>query len=105
MLAVTRHYLKLMEKLKSVYCNLGNMTDIISSLENDRLELNSRIEAHAKEQEAARDIIFTLTGTNIRECAKGMGIPEEAITDEVLKCIAQRMERILQDTINFALRN
>lgn len=105
MLAVTRHYAKLTEELKSVYCHLESMTDIISSLEMDKLELNSRVEAHAKEQEAARDVVFTLTGTNIRKYAKKIGIPEEAITDEFLKRVAQKMEQIIQDAISFAFKS
>ena len=58
------------------------------------------------------DTIFSLTREDVVECAREMGIPEEAITDDVLcqvkKGVAWGLEccsDVMQEAINMALKD
>ena len=58
-----------------------------------------------------KDVIFVLTRDDVIECAREMGIPEAAITDDVLaqikKGVAWGLEcwtTVVKEAINFALK-
>jgi hypothetical protein len=58
------------------------------------------------------DTIFVLTRADIVGCAEDMGIPEEAITDDVLQQIKKGVEwgldcwsEVVKEAIDFALKS
>jgi hypothetical protein len=58
------------------------------------------------------DVVFTLTREDVIECAKEMGIPPEAITDDVFQQVKKGVEwglecwsQVVKEAINFALKN
>jgi len=58
------------------------------------------------------DVVFTLTREDVIECAKEMGIPAEAITDDVFQQVKKGVEwglecwsQVVKEAINFALKN
>ena len=58
------------------------------------------------------DVVFTLTREDVIECAKVMGIPPEAITDDVFQQVKKGVEwglecwsQVVKEAINFALKN
>jgi len=59
-----------------------------------------------------KDVIFVLTKEDVIERAKEMGIPEEAITDDVLYQVRKGVDAgldcwsdVVRDAINFALKS
>ena len=61
---------------------------------------------------AAEDIIFVLTKEDVLECARMKGIPEDAITDDVLRQVRKMVDsglmcwsEVVMTAIDFALKN
>ena len=61
---------------------------------------------------AAEDIIFVLTKEDVLECAREMDIPEEVITDDVLRQVRKGVDsglgcwsEVVKEAINFALKS
>jgi hypothetical protein len=61
---------------------------------------------------ADKDTIFVLTKEDVLECAREMGIPEEAITDDVLRMVRKGLDNglecwsmVMKEAINFALKS
>ncbi len=61
---------------------------------------------------ADKDTIFVLTREDVIECAREMGIPEEAITDDVLYQVRKGIEfglecwsEVVKEAINMALKS
>ena len=61
---------------------------------------------------AAEDIIFVLTKEDVLECARMKGIPEEAITDDVLRQVKKGVDsglecwsEVVMAAIDFALKS
>ena len=59
-----------------------------------------------------KDVIFVLTKEDVMECAKELGIPEEAITNDVLRKVRKGVDNglecwsmVVKDAINFALKS
>jgi hypothetical protein len=103
---LTRRYAKLIGELESVLRKGKNLVDELS-----RIEFDSQSLAHAREKEAARDEIFTLVKDDVLECAREMGIPEAAITDDVLRRVRKGVDsgldcwsEVVKDAINMALK-
>jgi len=104
---VTRRYARLMGGLESVLRKGKNLVDEIS-----RLEFESQALAHAREQEAAKDVVFILVKEDVIECAREIGIPEAAITDDVLQQVRKGVDSglgswsdVVKDAINMALKS
>ncbi len=62
--------------------------------------------------EFSKDVIFVLTKEDVIECAKEMDIPEEAITDDVLRAVRKGVNwgldcwsDVVKEAINYALKN
>ena len=62
--------------------------------------------------ELDKDTIFVLTKEDALECAREMGIPEEAITDDVLRQVRKGVDNglecwsmVMKEAINFALKS
>jgi len=60
---------------------------------------------------ADKDTIFVLTREDVIECAKEMDIPEETITDDVLRMVRKGVEwglecwsEVVKEAINMALK-
>ncbi len=60
---------------------------------------------------ADKDTIFVLTREDVIECAREMGIPDEAITDDVLRMVRKGVDSglecwsmVVKEAINFALK-
>ena len=58
------------------------------------------------------EVLFTLTKDDVIACANEMGIPQEAITDEVLEQVKKGMEwglecwpDVVKEAINLALKS
>jgi len=56
--------------------------------------------------------IFILTKEDVLECARQMSIPEEAITDDVLRMVRKGVEsglgswsEVMMEAINYALKS
>ena len=61
---------------------------------------------------AAEDVVFVLTKEDVLECAREMDIPEEAITDDVLRQVRKGVDsglgcwsEVVKEAINFALKS
>ena len=61
---------------------------------------------------ADKDTIFVLTREDVTECAREMGIPEETLTDEVLRQVRKGVEfglecwsEVVKEAINMALKS
>jgi len=61
---------------------------------------------------ADKDTIFVLTREDVVECAREMGIPEEAITDDVLHQVRKGVDwglecwsEVVKEAINMALKS
>jgi hypothetical protein len=61
---------------------------------------------------ADKDTIFVLTREDVIECAREMGIPEEAITDDVIRQVRKGVDsglgcwsEVVKEAINFAIKN
>jgi hypothetical protein len=61
---------------------------------------------------ADKDTIFVLTKEDVLECAREMGIPEVAITDDVLRQVRKGVDNglecwsmVVKEAINFALKS
>jgi len=61
---------------------------------------------------ADKDTIFVLTREDVVECASEMGIPEEAITDEILAQVKKGVEwglecwsGVMKEAINMAIKS
>jgi hypothetical protein len=61
---------------------------------------------------ADKDTIFVLTKEDVLECAREMGIPEEVITDDVLRMVRKGVDNglecwsmVMKEAINFALKS
>jgi len=59
-----------------------------------------------------KDTIFILTREDVIECAREMDIPEEAITDDVLRQVRKGVDNglecwseVVKEAINFALKS
>ena len=59
-----------------------------------------------------KDTVFILTREDVVECAQEMGIPEEAITDDILAQIKKGLEwglecwsEVMKEAINLALKS
>ena len=62
--------------------------------------------------ESDKDTIFVLTREDVIECAREMGIPREAITDDVLRQVRKGVEfglecwsEVMKEAINMALKS
>jgi len=62
--------------------------------------------------ELDKDTIFVLTREDVIECAREMGIPEKAITDDVLGQVRKGVEwglecwsEVVKEAINMALKS
>jgi hypothetical protein len=62
--------------------------------------------------ELDKDTVFVLTREDVIECAREMGIPEEAITDDVLRMVRKGVDSglecwsmVMKEAINFALKS
>jgi len=62
--------------------------------------------------ELDKDTIFVLTREDVIECGREMGIPEEAITDDVLSQVRKGVEwglecwsEVVKEAITIALKN
>jgi hypothetical protein len=62
--------------------------------------------------ETGNDTIFILTREDVIECARQMGIPAEAITDDVLAQVRKGVEwglecwsEVMKEAINMALKS
>ena len=60
----------------------------------------------------AEQMVFTLSREDVVDCAKEMGIPEEAITDDVLEQVKKGVEwglecwvDVVKEAINIALKS
>lgn len=65
-----------------------------------------------KVSQTRQDTIFTLSREDVIDCAKEMGIPEEAITDDVLAQVKKGVEwglecwvDVVKEAINLALKS
>jgi len=65
---------------------------------------------------ADKDTIFVLSKEDVIDCAREMGIPEDAITDDILaqvkkgvewglECWSEVMKVAITEAINFALKS
>jgi len=61
---------------------------------------------------AAEDVVFVLTKEDVLECARMKGIPEEAITDDVLRQVKKGVDsglecwsEVVMTAIDFALKS
>jgi len=104
---VTRKFARLVDELESVHRRLKNMIGEVQRLEHD-----SRALAHAKQGINPDEAIFILVREDVVECAKEMGIPEEAITDDVLRNVRKGVEAglecwsdVVKDAISYALKS
>jgi len=64
------------------------------------------------EQKAGQETIFILTREDVLRCAREMGIPEDAITDDVLENVKKGVswgffdwDEVVKSAINYALKN
>jgi len=80
-------------------CNPSACSEVVLSETHSALEM-------------ANTRVFILTRADVIGCARQMGIPEEAITDEVLEQVKKGMEwglecwhEVMCDAINFALKS
>ena len=62
--------------------------------------------------QTGNDTVFILTREDVMECAREMGIPAEAITDDVLAQVRKGVEwglecwsEVMKEAINFALKS
>ena len=62
--------------------------------------------------ETGNDTVFILTKEDVMECAREMGIPAEAITDDVLAQVKKGVEwglecwsEVVKEAINMALKS
>ena len=62
--------------------------------------------------ELDKDTIFVLTREDVIECAREMGIPEETITDDVLRMVRKGVDNglecwpmVVKEAISFALKS
>jgi hypothetical protein len=62
--------------------------------------------------ETGNDTVFILTKEDVMECAREMGIPAEAITDDVLVQVRKGVEwglecwsEVMKEAINMALKS
>ena len=62
--------------------------------------------------ELDKDTVFVLTREDVIECASEMGIPDEAITDDVLRMVRKGVDNglecwsmVMKEAINFALKS
>ena len=103
---VTRKYARLLGELESVLRKGKNLVEELS-----RIEFESQALAHAREQEAAKDVVFILVKEDVIECAREIGIPEAAVTDDVLRQVRKGVDSgfecwsdVVKDAINMALK-
>ena len=101
---VTRRYAKLLGELGSVLRKGKNLVEELS-----RVEFESQALAHAKEPEK---VIFVLTKEDVVECAAEMGIPEAAITGDILQLVRKGVDSglecwsdVVKEAINMALKS
>ena len=62
--------------------------------------------------DSGKDVIFVLTREDVIECARMKGIPEEAITDDVLRQVKKGVDsglecwsEVVMTAIDFALKS
>jgi len=62
--------------------------------------------------DSGKDVIFVLTREDVVECARMKGIPEEAITDDVLRQVKKGVDsglecwsEVVMTAIDFALKS
>ena len=62
--------------------------------------------------DSGKDVIFVLTKEDVLECARMKGIPEEAITDDVLLLVKKGVDsglecwsEVVMTAIDFALKS
>ena len=62
--------------------------------------------------ELDKDAIFVLSREDVIECARGMGISEEAITDDVLRMVRKGVDNglecwsmVVKEAISFAFKS
>lgn len=104
----SRKYARLLGELESVHRRLKNML-----VEVQRLELDSLALAHAKDVVRSReDTLFTVTKEDVIACAREMGVPEKALTDDVLRNVKKGLEAgleywpvVVKEAINLALKS
>lgn len=103
----TRKFARLLDELESVYRRLRNMTGEVQRLEHD-----SRALVHAKQGINPDEVVFVLVREDVIECAREMGMPEEAITDDVLRQVKKGVDwgldcwsDVVKEAINYALKS
>ena len=62
--------------------------------------------------DSGKDVIFVLTREDVVECARMKGIPEEAITDDILRQVKKGVDsglecwsEVVMTAIDFALKS
>ena len=90
------------------YRELPDGERIILAIDKAKQSLRECIERDCPEHET----IFILTREDVIECAREMGIPEEAITDDVLVQVKKGVEwglecwsEVMKEAINMALKS
>ena len=90
------------------YRELPDGERIILAIDKAKQSLRECIERDCPEHET----IFILTREDVIECAREMGIPEEAITDDVLAQVKKGVEwglecwsEVMKEAINMALKS
>jgi len=63
-------------------------------------------------EDSGKEVVFILTREDVMECASEMGIPQEAITDDVFYQVKKGVEwglecwsEVMKEAINFALKS
>jgi hypothetical protein len=92
-------------EVNGLHIKVGETEQMHHSDELDRLK-------EVREPTASSDTIFVLTKEDVIDCAREMGIPAEAITDDVLRQVKKGVEfgfefwsEVVKEAINFALKN
>ena len=90
------------------YRELPDGERIILAIDKAKQSLRECIERDCPEHE----IIFVLTREDVIECAREMGMPGEAITDDVLRAVRKGVDwgldcwsHVVKEAINYALKN
>ena len=90
------------------YRELPDGERIILAIDKAKQSLRECIERDYPEHET----IFVLTREDVIECAREMGIPEEAITDDVLRMVRKGVDNglecwsmVVKEAISFAFKS
>ena len=90
------------------YRELPDGERITFAIDKAKQSLRECIERDYPEHET----IFVLTREDVIECARELGMPEEAITDDVLRAVRKEVDwgldcwsDVVKEAINYALKN